>query len=98
MDVVNPRLDDFVKAMRAKMALDRNTRKVDWRDLSGNDTMHMLMEEIAEYFDVCVLASAGREDWGAVYDEAVDIANVAFMMADAVKAWHVERGVKRVGA
>lgn len=79
MKTVNPRLDWFVKQMREKLALPHNQDKGDWREADLSDIFDYLESEVKELRGALMNGTKER-----VIEEAADVANFAFMVADMI--------------
>lgn len=77
MATVDPRLEWFVGQMRAKLSLDRNQEKDDWRGADLEDIFAFLMKEVTELHKA-ILTDSGHK----IAEEAADVANFAMMLAD----------------
>lgn len=71
------RIDRFCAAMKEKLSQPRNVAKSDWRDQHPMDLYWMLHGEAGE-----LMHAFRHEDCSAVGGEAVDVANIAFMIWD----------------
>ena len=84
MNVVNPRLDDFVGKMRDKLAIPKNQKKGDWRTCTVEELYEFLDNEMNELRKELKLYEPGAKDFKNIISECCDVANFAMMIADKV--------------
>jgi hypothetical protein len=93
------RLEGFRAAMLAKLTTERNLSKSDWRGIKKRDLFDLLLDEIVELkAAVRTFDDADRVGLGEfasfatpVAEEAIDVANFAFMLWDVFAAEAAER-------
>ena len=91
MDEMGCRILWFTGKMFAKLALPKNTRKTDARDMLYPELLERLIDEVHELDDAIHRACKDHNDATdfAVISECSDVANFAMMIADKI---HFERG------
>jgi len=77
MDTVNPRLDEFVTALRLNLSSPKNVSKGDWRRMLTESLLARLHDEFLE-----LAQAVNRGPMDEIVFEACDVAAFAFMIAD----------------
>lgn len=89
MDIVRPRLRWFIREMDRRLARPKNQAKEDWRDpeTSLYSLFNHASDELGELGDELPVPPNGLTAAQArrVIKEALDLANMAFMVADRVR-------------
>lgn len=104
MDVVRPRLRWFVREMDRRLARPKNQAKADWRDPKACDLWSLTGHAASELEELRFELPIQRDDVSEcltekeaerIIEEASDLANMAFMVAD--RARHEAAKAKRRG-